>query len=54
MVVPGDGADEWIVAECAEIAGEALKIMLAHLLIGEGEDVVVKPCGADFGDGVRG
>ncbi len=50
MVVAGDRANEGIVAEAAEITGETLEIRLAHFLVGEGEDMMIEPCGADVGD----
>src|SRR3546814_502740 len=50
MFVAGDRADEGIVAEAAEIAGETFEIRLAHFLVGEGQDMVVEPCGADVRD----
>ena len=51
MLVAGDRADERIVAKTAEISGEALEIALAHRLVGKGEDMMVEPRGAYFGDG---
>src|SRR3546814_8857030 len=54
MLSAGNGLDERIVAETAEIAGEAFEIVVAHPLIGESEDVMVEPGGADVGDGLGG
>src|SRR3546814_12050842 len=54
MLSAGNGLDERIVAETAEIAGEAFEIVVAPPLIGESEDVMVEPGGADVGDGFGG
>src|SRR3546814_3727694 len=41
---------EGIVAETAKIAGKPLEIRLAHFLVGEGQDMVIEPYGADVRD----
>src|SRR3546814_15648603 len=51
VAAAGDRRDERIVAEVPEIACKTLKIVVAHRLIGEGEDMVIEPCGAQFGNG---
>ena len=51
MFTPRDGGKKRILAKGSEGQGESFKIIVADLLIGEGEDMMDKPPRADCGDG---
>ena len=53
MGAAGDRRDEGIMAETAERDGEAFEIVIAHLLVREGEHVMLEPGRADVSDVLR-
>ena len=50
MLTALDWGNEWIIAERPKIQREALKIVIAELLIREGQNEMLKPSRSDFVD----
>ncbi len=45
-----DRSDERVVTERSEVQREPFEVVVGHRLAGEGEDVMLEPCGTDLGD----
>ena len=54
MLASRDRRDKRILAEWAEGEREAFEIVVGELLVGKGEDVMLEPGRADFGDEIGG